>query len=204
MQTSGKVNQGSGTAGEADEGRVPLPTMRKGNSVAALAISDMHLTERAPVCRAERTEWFKVQEQVLGEVSELQRSYNCPVLIAGDVFNKWDSSAWLINFALVHMPKNCYAIPGNHDLPNHLYTESFRSAYWTLVEAGCIKNLTPASNIPQAIDSMLVTPFPCGFQVKPPAESHGLALNIALIHDYIWTEKTGYEGAPIGKRYASG
>ena len=46
----------------------------------------------------------------------------------------------LISFAIRELP-SCYAIPGQHDLPNHSYTDIQRSAYWVLVEAGIIKKI---------------------------------------------------------------
>lgn len=166
----------------------------------AIAMADVHWSLTAPVCRKEKKDWLKVQTQVMMEVSTLQMTVGgCPVLIAGDLFNRWDSSAHLINMVLSHAPLDMYGIPGNHDLPNHSYRELPRTAYWTLVEAGRLKTLTPPG--PLSVGHMSIHPFPCGFDLQPATQNNGLALNIALVHDYVWTEKTGYEGAPKSKRY---
>lgn len=172
---------------------------RDGKEIAGIFIGDVHRSQVAPVSRAEKNTWMTAQNRVLDEVSKLQERYGAPVFIAGDLFDRWDSPAWIINETLAHLPKRCYGVPGNHDLPNHLYTEIHRSAYWTLVEAGKLVNLTPP--VQHAIDHLLVSPFPCGFPVTATKDQHGLALNIALIHEYIWTEKTGRPGAPDTHRY---
>lgn len=177
-----------------------MPPIR--HDVAAIVTSDWHLSELKPVARAE-SDWFDVQMRVLDEISSLQQKYYCPILIAGDLFDRWNASAWTINFALDNMPTDVYAIPGNHDLPFHSYKEIVKSAYWTLFRAGRIKNLPieTLNGIPTSYGvSLSVSPFPCGVPVEVRKGS-SLGLNIALVHDYIWTEKTGHPGAPPSKRF---
>lgn len=150
--------------------------------------------------RKEKDTWSKFQRAVLGTLAQLKCDHACPLFISGDLFDKWDSSAALINQTIACLPV-CCGIPGNHDLPNHNYSQIDQSAYWTLVEAGRLNTLTPAGNQPQSVEQLLVTPFPCGFPPGPPTEKHSLALNVAIVHDYIWTEKTGHPNAPAVKRY---
>lgn len=177
-----------------------MPSVQKADAeIVGLFIADVHLGLKAPLARSEKN-WLEVQAKVWDQIKDLMtKCCFADLYIAGDLFDRWDSPAWLINWALENLPEKFYAIPGNHDLPNHLYTEAPKSAYWTLVEADRLKNLTPPG--PWPVGHNLITPFPCGFEVKPPETIHGLALNIALVHDLIWTEKTGYEGAPDVKRY---
>jgi hypothetical protein len=169
--------------------------------VVGLFAGDLHLSERCPVSRAEKKNWFEAQGHNLSQLKKMQEEYDCPVFLAGDVFDKWDSSACLINWTIQRLPEKCYGIPGNHDLPNHNYLEIDRCAYYTLVEANKVKNLIPAGGMATGIDSLSVTPFPCDFEITPVNEPHSLALNIALVHSFIWTEKTGYEGADPQCRY---
>lgn len=181
--------------------------------VLFIASSDWHLSLNKPLARAE-TNWPMYQQKVLKQLRQLQNAHQCPIFVAGDVFDRWDSTATLINHTLEYMPmdKNerdddiacVYGIPGNHDLPHHNYKEIQRSAYWTLVEAGKLKNLTPPGG--RYFESLTgapfrIHPFPCGFDVKPIEKEDDLVLDVALIHDFIWTEKTGYEGADQCKRY---
>lgn len=86
-----------------------------------------------------------------------------------------------------------YAIPGNHDLPHHNLREIERSAYWTLVEAGVISNLTHGTA--HGIGQMDVTPFPHTIDVEPSDRQTGLCPSVALIHSFIWTKDTGHPGA---------
>jgi DNA repair exonuclease SbcCD nuclease subunit len=112
------------------------------NPVIAILCSDIHLSERAPIARAVGQDWFTVQKRYLDQLRELKEKHNAILIVAGDVFDYWKSSPELINFAIVHMPE-CYAVPGQHDLPNHNYNDLHKSAYWTLVEAKIIKHLDP-------------------------------------------------------------
>jgi len=172
--------------------------------IIGLFVSDIHLSETAPVSRAEKKTWMSTdgpQVKALKQLKVLQEEHQCPVFIAGDLFDRWNASAWVINLALVHLPDRCYAIPGNHDLMFGSYRDIERTAYWTLVEAGKVTNLTPGpGDMQHSIDHLLVSPFPHTFPVQAPKDKHGLALNVALVHDLIWTEKTGYEGASADKR----
>ena len=118
-----------------------------------------------------------------------------PILYAGDIFNQWNASPEVINFALANLPEG-WAIPGQHDLPNHNYEEIKRSAYWTLVEAGLLTNLEPDKETEIGGD-ILATGFPWGFDLKPPRHPGAAVTHIAVIHHFIWTNKeTGYPGAP--------
>lgn len=118
-----------------------------------------------------------------------------PILIAGDIFDKWNPPPELINFAIKHLPK-CYAIPGQHDLPNHNYEQIERTAYWTLVQAGIITDVHP--DFPCEHNGLLIHGFPWGYpdMVQPPSNITPLMIDIALVHAYIWTKKACYEGAP--------
>jgi hypothetical protein len=105
---------------------------------------------KAPVWRSAEEDWLEAQRRPLKEVRELQNEHQCVVICAGDIFDRnrkisdgWDAPAELINFALEELPDGMYAIPGQHDLPNHQYIDIGRSAYWTLVKIGKIKNIAP-------------------------------------------------------------
>lgn len=85
---------------------------------SAILTSDWHLRETQPICRTdnfyEETQWKKVDF-----ISELQKQYNCPVLHAGDLFDHWKPSPWLLSETIKHIPEQFFTIYGNHDLPQH-------------------------------------------------------------------------------------
>ena len=126
-----------------------------------------------------------------------------PVIIAGDIFDKWNAPAELINFAMGQLNFTCdaYAIPGQHDLPSHNYDDIRRSAYWTLVEAGLIQNLLP--NAPEVLESergaVELCGFPWGYDIKAPKKKSKYK-RLAVCHSFIYNQRTGYKGAPESGR----
>lgn len=119
-----------------------------------------------------------------------------PVVCAGDIFHKWDSPAELINFALQNLPRGMYAIPGQHDLPNHNYEDIKRSAYWTLVKAGRVHDL--GSGHPMFIsDRVTAWPYPWGAEVKPLVNKlDNGKINLAVIHAYCYVSGRSYQNPP--------
>lgn len=178
--------------------------MRPTNEKVGILLGDVHLRHTKPPARAEAS-WYDVMDRYLGELCELQAQYDVPVFIAGDIFHKWNSPAELINFAIRRMPKNCWTIPGQHDLPYHNYEDIKRSAYWTLVEAGAVNHLDE----PNFVGDIWVVPFPWGRPVVPLAENtiaptHTPGLTLAMVHAYIYTNAaTSYPGAPPDKTLAT-
>lgn len=141
-----------------------------------------------------------MQRRTWDELRYLQSLHRAPIFIAGDLFQNYSNSPWLVNNVLVWLEGlDIYAIPGNHDLPHHSIANIQRSSYWTLVEAGAIKNLTVGGC--QEIGNVRIWPFPSGVEVIKPSPCNDLCLNVALIHDFIWTEKTGRKDAPEEKRF---
>lgn len=166
--------------------------------------SDLHLSQRPPVARSVEPDWYSTMAGYLGQLRGLSEGHGTsgnplPVICAGDIFDRWNAPAELINFALAYLPR-MYAVPGQHDLPHHSYEDIRKSAYWTLVEAGKIVNLEPGK--PLGVGTMQLWGFPWGTPVEPCPETAYLGLDVAVIHSYLWTEKSrsGYPGAPKEKR----
>ncbi len=139
----------------------------------------------------------------LGEIRALSRKYACPILYAGDIFDRWNAGPDIINFALAHLPRG-YAVPGQHDLPNHNYGEMDRSAYGVLVRAGCIENIAPGERVLSG-GHVWVTGFPWGFTPKPLNTVNGYneAIEVALIHKFVWIKGCGYPGADDAARVST-
>lgn len=175
--------------------------------VVAIACADIHLQHTAPACRTGEPNWYKAMARPLDEMRALAEKYEIPILCAGDVFNIWNSGPELINWAIKHLPK-MYAVPGQHDLPQHRLDDVRKSAYWTLVEAGVIENL-PIS-IPMYLEGSFSTAygFPWGVPIElapePEPDTATQArqhdLKIAIAHQYRWIKGHCYTGAQTNAR----
>lgn len=172
----------------------------------ALLVSDLHFSHVAPAARSAEPDWYAAQRRYIKQLRELQMLYGghlmagCPIVIAGDVFDRWssvNSPAELVNFLLHELPDNCIGIPGQHDLPEHRYDAVTRSPYWTLVSAGAIRNLAP--NNPVKIKNLVLHGFPWGYELAPlSCEKESGEIHLAVIHAYIWNKDVGgYPGAPV-------
>lgn len=174
------------------------------NSVIAVLTADVHWSHRAPVFRSNEPDWYKAQERAWEQVNILADERRCPIIIAGDLFNTWREPHQLITWAMRMLGCPTFAIPGNHDLPGHSYIELHRSAYGVLVEAGKLGDI-PASTTMTAkviLPGLILHGFPCGFPVKPCTEGNisPFGVRLAVIHEYVWTKKHGYPGAPPEQR----
>lgn len=176
------------------------------DEVIAVLCSDLHFWHKPPMARSAEEDWFAAMKRVILQLRALSHKNpvglggQIPVVCAGDVFDRWNPPPELINFLIKYLPK-MYAVPGQHDLPYHLYEEVHRSGYWTLVEAGVVTNLPP--DVP--VDVPGRTPirlhgFPWGFPPKPLEDPCDIAVEVAVVHDYLWMIGKGYYGAPDEKR----
>jgi DNA repair exonuclease SbcCD nuclease subunit len=189
-----------------------MPTVRGKSEVLAILLADIHLSLKPPIWRSSEPDWLEAQARPLDEVKLLQQKYNCPVICAGDIFDKWNSSPELINFALANLPDSMYAIPGQHDLPSHQLEDIKRSAFWTLVEAGKINILRDTSslgknNIIRDDIPIIVYAVPFGGDFEPASKSEKNRLNVVIVHDYAWINGCSYPNAPrekqLGRKTAS-
>ncbi len=166
--------------------------------VIAILCSDIHI-ESVPSWRSAEENWFEAMARPLNELRELSNQHEVPIVCAGDIFTRWFAGPELINFAIKHLPK-MYSVRGNHDLPNHRHEEVTRSAYWTLVEAGIIQDLTkPVHHSSEAYPDLVLHPFAWNQEIVPfDAEkfSHwvedGKFIHLAVVHKYIWKEGCGH------------
>ena len=173
----------------------------------AVLVSDLHLSHNPPAARSAEPDWYSAMKRQWDQVrmaaeDDHKNSYNdLPIVIAGDIFDVWRSPPELINFAIdLFRGLDVYAIPGQHDLPNHVYMDMYRSAYGTLVVAGAIKNLDPWQGwipMPDAEGLIWMQAFPWGFEVKPRQPDDNGVVKLAVVHKYVWSsDKNKYPGAP--------
>lgn len=156
--------------------------------------SDIHLSHEAPAARSNEPDWYKAQSRPLDQVRQLCSRYDCPFIIAGDIFHHWKSVPETINFALDKFNFPAVSIAGQHDLPMHNYGELYRSAYKTLVLAGRLKDISEGGvvEIYSKGTKIKVVGYSWGNQIEPWL---GVDRSIAISHSYVWTDSCSYVGA---------
>lgn len=180
--------------------------MRK--SVLAILCSDVHFSLKAPVARAGEPDWLEAQGKTIAQVGALSEKHKAPVLCAGDLFDRWNSPAELINWVMILLAPfspqatsgfGFYAIPGNHDLPNHRQDGMYRSAFGTLYESGSLELLRSTGPVYMPSESVCVKV--CGSRLgeelpEPPKRGDGNVLRVLVTHQYIWKKGHAYSQAP--------
>lgn len=160
--------------------------------VLAVFASDIHLSHTPPIARSREPDWYTAMGRSLDELSALSSSYNVPVVIAGDLFDRWNPPPELINFAIDRLPSRVWAIAGNHDLPNHRHDEMARSAYGTLVMSGRIENL---SGMRELAPDVRLHSFPFGEEITNPVPDPAFR-DVVVAHAYVWKLHCKYPDAP--------
>lgn len=166
--------------------------MRKSNRVVGVLCSDVHLSLRPPIARAEEPSWFNAMGRAVNEVARLSAVHgDVPIFCAGDLFDRWNASAELINWAIENLPR-MHAIPGQHDLPHHSRGAIKRSAYWSLVLAGKVVHSIGWSRV----GDVYVRGFGWDEDLTGCPSSKEDKLTLALVHRYVWKKGCAYPGAP--------
>lgn len=176
--------------------------MRKPTTVAAVVGADFHASDKPPAARATEVDWLKTQAGYWKQARDLCDAHGVPFLIAGDVFDDgWRQSRCspaLINMVLRNMPRECYGVPGQHDLPHHRLDAIKQSAFYTLVEAGKLTYLEPDKPVEVGGKVPLrLWGFPWGVPIAPLTDPHDMVLEVAVVHAYVWVKGKGHaEAAP--------
>ncbi len=123
---------------------------------------------------------------------------NSRIVIAGDLFHHWLQPAEMVNFIIDLLgsssPVEIWALPGNHDLKNQRLSDLNKTPFWTLIKAGKIRLIPTGGSV--ALPDVVLHGFPHSVEVEANKNPHTLALNVAVVHKCIWTQKTGYTNAP--------
>jgi len=183
-----------------------MPHVRQ--NVVAILCSDFHLSLNPPIWRSAEPNWFAAMNRPLNEIKLLQEECDCPVINAGDIFDRWDSTPELINFAIDSLPNELFAIPGQHDLPLHNYDDMKKSAYWTLVQANKIGDISNACRYNYRghrkcranFHALAMYGFPFGYPITPldEEEKNNKAdkIHIAVVHEYRCVKGKSFKQAP--------
>lgn len=172
--------------------------MNQEDKLAAIAVSDIHLSLLKPRIR-EDSDWLKVQKEYLNQLYSLLSDWSVPIIFAGDLFDRWSQPPELINWCLDNLPE-MYGVYGQHDEKHHVARDLDKTAFGTMVKVGKIKLISPKTN-PTVVNNLVLWGFPWNSEVHEcPREPRPDYLHVAVIHAYIWTQKTGYIGALEEKR----
>lgn len=106
---------------------------------SAILTADMHLRADVPECRTD--DFLAARGHKVAFLRDLQAQHSCPILDAGDVFNRWQVSSELEGWALLNLPAGIVTVPGNHDLPHHNLSLYKKSSLHVLEAAGKIRVL---------------------------------------------------------------
>lgn len=158
--------------------------------------ADFHLRDEIPKCR-EREEYLAAQERKLKFIRDLCTEHNATLLVAGDVFDDWKPSPWLISLALRYLPKGTIVVPGQHDLPAHNLAEIAKTGLQTLAEAGAVKVL--AGGLRHVLGDLTaswgaVYGWAFGEEAQNPPKT-GERMKILLWHRLICAGKQPWPGA---------
>ena len=163
----------------------------------AILVADLHLREDVPLCRTD--DYFQAQHNKVKWLRKLKRKYECVVIVAGDIFNHWKPTPYLLSWALKVLPR-FHAIPGQHDLPQHRFDLLGKSGFSVLQNARKLDMIitpdTPFSDLsgdPQE-SSISICGYPFGKPFERPAKRQGTGRNIAVAHVLTWHNKLPFPG----------
>ena len=162
--------------------------------VDAVLTADIHLTETTPISRTDN--YVEAQDRKLAFLKQLETQYDCPVIDAGDIFDYWKASPWLIARAYKNLPSEIYTIPGNHDLPEHSMQQYEKSALHVLEVALAIRRL---SKTPYDRRDFTIAGFAYGEKLED------VNADIVVIHDLVyegnppWPNAVGYQPKDLFK-----
>lgn len=174
--------------------------------VAAIVCADIHFCPKPPVFRSPEPDWYEAMLRPIKQIKQIRQDYKptekwkIPILIAGDLFDKWNSPPELINWVMGNLSGPAiYTIPGQHDLPHHCLTEIHKSAYWTLVEANIIKHMEERTALVLQMrhETIRIYAHPYGCKIRPceHIEDDDPEIRIALLHEYKWIPGHNYHTA---------
>lgn len=179
--------------------------MRTDRTPIAILLGDIHLSHLPPVFRSTEADWYDTQAYYLNQISGLAHRLDVTTVVcAGDIFDRPDPPPRLINLAIEHLPKGMYAIPGNHDLPNHNIDDIYNSAYGVLILAEVINDMSIQTHKEVKVTEDLYLQlwgFPFGRTIRPPSsapEDDYNFIDLCVAHKFIWKNGEDADVKPEG------
>lgn len=168
----------------------------------AILTADIHLDDNVPVSRTD--DFYEVMFNKVQFIEALQEKYDCPVLDAGDLCNKWKPSLSLLADAVRHLPLKFYTVPGNHDLPSHNINNLYKSGLGLLDTVGTVNILD--ANLPLKFEhsGVSIHVYGCAYGQEPTRRrlENGNVLNVLVFHTDVYTGKIPWPGClfPTAKK----
>lgn len=165
----------------------------------AILCGDIHLCHTAPLARGGEPDWYEAMARPLRWLRAVADTTGAPIVYAGDIFDRWYAPARLISWAIDNLPPG-YAIPGQHDLPQHNYDDRDSTGYGILCKAGVLQDLPPGRCYPVPVrDGLVLYGYPWGHDIAACPDYVDDRVHIAVSHRFVYRDKaTGYTGAPKG------
>lgn len=177
----------------------------EGSKVVLAVIADVHTCLTPPVFRSSEPDWFAAQARPWREVRKLCKKHDCPLAICGDLFDRWDARPEVVNWLMGQLPRKqkVYAVPGNHDLPNHDIQQTDRTAFGTLYRTKRIGWLGQEPD--EFSPGRWLVGFGQGQSLGPPHAfpADEAAMTVAIVHDYCWDTGHSFPDAPKDKHWSS-
>jgi len=173
--------------------------------IIAITTNDWHLWPTPPRFRSSEKDWLNVMAGYLEQITNLLPSApsGVPVVMAGDMFDRFDPPASFISWCMDHIPE-CYVVAGQHDLPYHRLEDIDKSALGVMIKLGRCKLLSSRSPQPVYHNNLVLHGFSWNQEVRPlKREDNDKRIHLAVIHAYIWTKNTCYPGASEESRLAA-
>lgn len=166
-------------------------------TAVAITSSDWHIRSSVPSSRAEK-DWFEVMRKRMDQFRQLrERIGHVPILIAGDLFDRWNPNANLVTWCMEHLPDKLYAISGQHDTSGWRYESRMEGAYGALVKSHVITDI-PHGDWVSIGGGLDVCGLPWGHYDLPASKPKG-KLSVILLHKYVYaTSDTAYTGVDTG------
>lgn len=142
--------------------------------------ADLHIRKDIPRCRTD-ADWMDTQRRALLYVYSVAKERDCPVYIAGDVFNTSREPNECINMFLSVLKQfpdtRTGMIAGNHDLPYHAWENVDRSSIGVIFRA-----------FPDIIPTVLLTDLAAYHFGKEREEGSKGISELSMIHRLIFPD----------------
>ena len=156
----------------------------------AILTADIELRSFQPTCRTD--DHWQAQERKIKWLKRLAKRHGCPILDAGDLFDKKmksHPSHELLCWAIENLPTPFYTIPGNHDLPGKSIENYSNSAMAVLEKSGIVNYC-----LNDDFDGIMLTGFPWGAKLESPGRGFGEYRSVALVHAMVYEEFEPFPG----------